>query len=423
MESPPFSPTTGASGILSEAELTRRFGGPDFWALEPGITFLNHGAFGSCPRPVLARQRALQEQCERQPVRFFVEEFERLWDAARAALADFVGARPENLVFVRNATEGVNILLRAFPLAEGDEVLVTDHEYNACRNALDQVAAERGARVRVVSLPFPLSGPAEVLERVQQGIGPRTRLALLDHVTSPTGLVLPVEDLVRTLGERGVEVIVDGAHGPGLVPLALERLGAFGYAGNCHKWLCAPKGAGMLYVRPDVQHRVRPLIISHGANSPRTDRSRFLLEFGWMGTMDPSPWLCVPEAVQTLATLVPGGWPALQVRNRALALRARRFLCEQLDLELPVPDAMLAAMAALPLPKSTPDEVRAIHHGLDPLRDWLWQRYRIEVPVFPWPRPPHRVLRISAHLYNAWPDYERLTEALLQWRKERPSQC
>lgn len=138
-----------------------------------------------------------------------------------------------------------------------------------------------------------------------------------------------------------------------------------------------------------------------------------------MGTMDASPWLCVPEAMQALAGLVPGGWPALQVRNRALALQARRFLCEQLELEPPAPDAMLAAMAALPLPESTPEEVQAIHHGLDPLRDWLWQRYRIEVPVFPWPRPPHRVLRISTHLYNAWPDYERLAEALPRWRKER----
>jgi isopenicillin-N epimerase len=402
------------------AWLLRRFGGPEFWALEPEITFLNHGAFGSCPRPVLAQQRALQDRLEQQPVRFFVDEFEALWDAARAEVARFVGARMEDVVFVRNATEGVNILLRAFPLAAADEVLVTDHEYNACRNALEAVCAERAARVRVVSIPFPLTEAAVLMERFLDAIGPRTRLALLDHVTSPTGLVLPVAELGRALAARGVEVIVDGAHGPGLVPVELERLGVLGYAGNCHKWLCAPKGAGLLYVRSDFQARVRPLIISHGANSTRTDRSRFLLEFGWMGTMDPTPWLCVPEAIRALEPLLPGGWSEIRKRNRELAVRARRFLCGVLELDPPAPEPMLAAMAALPLPAGTPTEAEQIRNGLDPLRNGLWERYRIEVPVFPWPRPPHRLLRISAHLYNAWADYERLAEALQQWRKEQP---
>ncbi len=416
---PTVSSSAQRTKLEDDAWLRRRYGSPEFWALEPDITFLNHGAFGSCPRPVLARQRALQDRLEQQPVRFFVDEFEALWDAARVEVARFVGARMDDVVFVRNATEGVNILLRAFPLAPGDEVLVTDHEYNACRNALEAVCAERAARVRVVSIPFPLTEAAVVLERFLDAIGPRTRLALLDHVTSSTGLVLPVAELGQTLAARGVEVIVDGAHGPGLVPLELERLGVLGYAGNCHKWLCAPKGAGLLYVRSDFQARVRPLIISHGANSTRTDRTRFLLEFGWMGTMDPTPWLSVPDAIRALEPLLPGGWSEVRKRNRELAVRARRLLCEVLELDPPAPEPMLAAMAALPLPAGTPPEAEQIRNGLDPLRNWLWERYRIEVPVFPWPRPPHRLLRISAHLYNAWADYERLAEALQQWQKER----
>ena len=293
----------------------------------------------------------------------------------------------------------------------GDELLVTDHEYNACRNAFEFAAARSGARIVVAKIPFPLANEEEILAAILERITPRTRLALIDHITSPTGLVLPIERLARELQARGVELLVDGAHAPGMVPLDLRNLGATYYTGNCHKWLCAPKVAGFLWVRDDRQPSIRPLVISHGANSERTDRSRYLIEFAWTGTGDPTPALCVPEALRFMESRLPGGWPELMQRNRELALAARRVLCTALGIEPPAPDSLIGALASVPIADARGDrKLDALE--LDPLQERLLAEHAIEVPVFAWPAWPRRLLRVSAQLYNSLPQYEALAAAL-----------
>ena len=387
---------------------------PSVWPLDPAVIFLNHGSFGSCPRPVLEFQRALSDRLERQPVQFFVRDLEGLLDGARHALAQFVQAPAADLVFVPNATAGVNTVLRSLRFNPGDELLVTNHEYNACRNALDHAANQAHARVVVVEIPFPVQSEDDILAALLEGVSPRTRLALVDHVTSQTGLVLPIGRLSRELSKRDIDLLVDGAHAPGMIPLNLSELGAAYYTGNCHKWICAPKGAAFLYSRPDKQANLRPLTISHGANSPRTDRSKLQIEFGWTGTWDPTAMLSVPEALRFVATLLPGGWPAVMEHNHQLALAARDILCRALRIAPPAPDHLLGSLASVPIPDADAAPASASPLYSDPLQDQLRTEFQIEVPVIPWPAPPRRLLRISAQLYNALPQYERLAHALVE---------
>ena len=385
------------------------------WLLDPEVRFLNHGSFGACPREVLAAQDELRARMEREPVRFLGRELEGLLAGAVAEVAALVRADPRDLVPVRNATTGVNAVLASLELAPGDELLLSDHGYNACRNAAEHVAARAGARVVVARVPFPLAGEDEVVDAVLAAVTPRTRLALLDHVTSPTGLVLPLERLAPALRERGVRVLVDGAHAPGMLELDLPALGADYYAANLHKWCCAPKGAAFLWARRELQEPLRPTTISHGANTPRPGRSRYQVEFGWVGTDDPTPFLAAPAALRFLAGLLPGGLPALMERNRSLAIAGRRLLLDALGLEPPAPESMLGALASVPLPPGEDDGGVGGGGGafdLDPLHVRLFEAHRIEVPVMPWPAPPSRLLRISAQAHVALDDVRALVRAL-----------
>ena len=382
------------------------------WLLAPDIAFLNHGSFGACPRPVLAEQQTWRERMERQPVQFFARDLLGLLDDARAPLAEFLGCRGGDLAWVPNATAGVNAVLQSLTLAPGDELLTIDHEYNACRNTLEYVAARSNAHVRIAELSVPITAPEEVVETLQRAITPKTRLLLIDHVTSQTGLVLPIQEIAQVMQDRGVRVLVDGAHAPGMLDLNISVLPVDYYTGNCHKWLCAPKGAGFLWVHPKHQQEVRPAIISHGANAPTNTRSRFRNEFDWTGTADPTAMLCVPGALRFMESLLPGGWPALREHNRDLALRARKYLIDALGGIALAPAEMIGSLVSHPLPPAARAAPLESMLYADPLQEQLLGRHGIEVPIVPWPAPPARLVRISAQIYNHIGEYERLADVL-----------
>ncbi len=370
------------------------------------MTFLNHGSFGACPKQVLEFQQRLRSQLEQEPLRFFGREWEPLLDDARSKLAAFVGADVQDLVFVPNATTGVNSVLRSLTFSPEDEILTTNHEYNACRNALDFIASRTGARVVVAKIPFPIDSPQQVIAAVIERVSPKTRLVLLDHVTSQTALIFPIQELVKELQQRGVDTLVDGAHAPGMIPLDLREIGATYYTGNCHKWLCAPKGAAFLYVRRDKQSEIRPLTISHGTNSPRTDKTRFQLEFDWTGTNDPTAYMSVPEAIAFMGLLLPGGWTELRQQNHQLVLQGRQLICEALEVQPLCPEKMIGSMAVVPLPTILENrDFMSIH-------DELFDKFGIQVQVMPWQEKPRLLVRISAQIYNTLEQYEYLAKVL-----------
>lgn len=383
-------------------------GGLKGWLLDPQVVQLNHGSFGATPRPVLEEQDRWRRLMEANPTGFVLEVLEPALDQARTRLCALIGADPADLVFITNATMGVNAVVRSLPFEPGDELLTINHVYNACRNALEYAATRSGANVVIADVPFPIRSPDVVIDALLAAVTERTRFVLIDHVTSPTGVVLPIEDIVTPLETRGVTVMVDGAHGPGMVPLDLNRLGASYYAGNCHKWMCSPKGSAFLWARSGRGDSLVPPVISHGWNDPRTDRPRFHLLFDYMGADDPTPHLAVPAAIDFLSSLYPGGLAGTMEHNRSLALAARNLLCEFLGTEHPAPDSMIGSLAAVPIP----DSKEEMSDQVDPLGRRLLHDHRIQVPVFPWPRWPQRLLRISAAPYNDLDQYRALIAAL-----------
>jgi isopenicillin-N epimerase len=383
----------------------------DLWPLDPSVDYLNHGSFGACPRAVLEAQAGLRARMEREPMDFFVRALPGLLDGARAALAPFVGADADDLAFVPNATAGVNAVVRSLALAPGDEILTTDHAYAACRKTLEYVASRTGAHVVAAKVPFPLVHEDDVVAPVVAAVTPKTRLALLDHVTSPTGLVFPIERLVAELSARGVDTLVDGAHALGMVPLRLAKLGAAYYTSNAHKWLCAPKGAAFLFVRRDRQRGLHPSSISHGYE-PGSPEARFKKEFDWTGTVDPTAFLTIPFCLEYLGGLVPGGWPALQRENRVLALRARAVFRERFGGDPACPDDMVGAMASFVLPAAAPGSPAS---GLD--REQLGDALRargVESWFHPVPSGGAMLVRLSAQLYNDEGQYRRLAGLLAE---------
>jgi isopenicillin-N epimerase len=367
----------------------------DQFLLDPDVVFLNHGSFGACPRDVFERYQARQQELERQPVEFLARRLPELLDGVRERLADYVGARADDLVLVPNATWAVNAVARSLRLDQRDEVVATDHEYGACDLLWQHVCDRAGARYVHAELPLPLPGPEAVADAILSRVTARTRALFVSHVTSPTGLVLPLAEIARRAREAGVTTIVDGAHGPGQVPVDLTALGVDVYAGNCHKWLCAPKGAGFLWARPELQEQLDALVIGWGYADDATFVSRHMLA----GTRDPSAYLSVPDAIDWQAE---HGWDAVRDRCHELARAARTGLAELTGLDPLAPDSRehFVQMTAAPLPAGTDDD----------LQRRLYDEHRIEVIARPWNGRP--LLRASFQGYNDERDLERLLAAL-----------
>ena len=399
----------------------RPFGPDSPWRLRPDVTFLNHGSFGACPAPVLGRQRELADELEAGPVSFLDTTFEDRLDAARRAVAEFLNADPEDLVFVPNATTGVSAVLRSLRFEPGDEILTTDHEYNATLNALAEVARASGAEVVIARLPLEIESGEQVLAAILEAVTPRTRLALVSHITSPTATILPIEEIVRELAARGIDTLVDGAHAPGQVPVDLRRLGAAYWTGNGHKWLCGPKGSAVLHVRDDRRDRIHALTMSHGLNDPRPDRPRLWKEFDWTGTGDPTPALALPTAIDVIGRLHQNGWPGVMAANHDFVIEGRRRIAEALGVTPRIPAALHGSMAIVPLPIPTTAATAATALAL---KTALMDEDRIEVPITAFPvsaarlrqgdEPTALAVRISAQRYNEASDYERLAEALVR---------
>jgi isopenicillin-N epimerase len=353
----------------------------DGWALSPEVLHVNHGSYGGCQTSVIAEARRLRTELEAAPMKFFGLAWQGLIDRARETLAAFVGAPAERLVFVPNATHGVAIAIASCRVDAGDEIVTTNHTYRAVRNQLARLAAARGARVHTVPIALPFDPDAWVAA-LEATITPRTRLVVLDHVTSPTGLIFPLERIVPALVARGIQVVIDGAHAPGQIALDIAALGATYYAGNNHKWLCAPKATGFLVAHGPAT----PLVTSHGASPEYGPANRLHAELDWAGTGDPTPHLCVPAALAAVAD-----WPATRARNHALVLALRDRVIAALggdERHHLAPATSLGCMAAIP--------VRISGVPLELTQRLL--RDNVELPIVDWPAQP--LVRISAHLYN-----------------------
>jgi len=379
----------------------------EHWPLDPSITYLNHGTVGVTPRRVLEAQRRIRDEIERQPSHFMLRELSdwvgrqrseptRLRRAA-AQVAAFVGARGDDLAFVDNATAGANSVLRSLPFDSEDEILITGQTYGGVARAVEYAASVRGARRRVVEVPYPRFDPDELVKRIEAGIGERTRLLLIDHVVSETALIIPVREIARRCHARGVPVLVDGAHAPGMLDLDIGSLGVDWYAANLHKWAHAPRSCGILWAAPERQAGLHPPVISWGLNTG------FLAEFDWVGTRDPSPWLAAPEGLAFLREM---DFAAVRSYNHALAWEASQILSRRWRVPFEIPESCIGSMVTVPLPEVLGnDEQQA-----GALRDQLLFEDRIEVHV----HPGHGRLwaRVSAQVYNDRSDIEQLAEAV-----------
>jgi isopenicillin-N epimerase len=373
----------------------------DLFLLNPDIAFLNHGSFGATPKPVFEKYQWWQRELERQPVELLGTQrrFGGLMREARAALAAYVHAGANDLVYVPNATTGLNVVARGLHLQAGDEILTTDHEYGALDRTWRFLCKQTGARYTYQPIPLPMTTKQDFVERFWAGVTTRTRVIFLSHITSPTALIFPLKEICRRARAAGILSVIDGAHAVGQIPLDMEDLGADFYSSNLHKWANCPKGSAFLYARPDKQQLVEPLVVSWGYESERPSVSRFIDEQEWTGTRDPSAYLTVPEGIKFLAD---HNWDKIRVECHALAQHARTRIGELTGLPHICPDStdwyMQMFTASLP-PCDTAS-----------LKARLYDEFGVEVPIVTWQDQPF--IRVSIQAYNSASDVDRLLAGL-----------
>ncbi len=384
------------------------------WPLDPHITYLNHGTVGVTPTHVLAAQQTLRDAIERQPSRFMLRELtahrvgRALNDAplmrqAAQAVAEFLGARGDDLVFVDNITSGANAVLRSFPFEPGDEILVSDYGYGGVTRAALFAAREHDATVRTVAMPFPVQRASDLVDAFVSGIGPRTRVAVVDHISATTALVLPVADIAAACRARGVAVLIDGAHAPGAIAVDIPALGGDWYAANLHKWMWTPRSSGILWATPERQAALKPAVVSWGLDQG------FTAEFDEPGTRDPTPHLSAPAAIDLMEEW---GVAAIRAYNHDLAWSAAQRLVNLWQVALETPEALIGTMVTVPLPAalgSTQDDAVRV-------RDTLLDRDHVEAPISAIHGRLH--VRISAQVYNDLSDIDRLANAVLRQASE-----
>jgi len=395
----PMSSPSAAPVAYDDAAERRHLALRQEFLLDPDVVFLNHGSFGACPRPVFERYQQWQRELERQPVEFLSRRERGLLAEARAALAGYVGCAADDLVYVSNVTTALNIVARSLPLEPGDEILTTDHEYGALERTWTFVAEHRQAKLVIQPLPLPITDPDEVVDAMWAGFTPRTRVLFLSHITSPTAVTLPIERLIARAREAGIWTVIDGAHAPGQIDLDLSGLEVDFYGGNCHKWLSSAKGAGFLYVRPELQHLIEPLVVSWGWRPGEPGPSVFVDAIERQATHDIAAYLSVPAAIEYQRQR---DWPAVRAECHELARMARRGISKITGIDPLVADdpRWFAQMATLPLP--------ACDGAL--LKKRLYDEYRVEIPVGAWGDIP--CLRVSVQGYNTRSDIERLIDAV-----------
>ena len=368
------------------------------WAIRADTTYLNHGSFGPAPRSVRFVRRKWIDKLDEQPMDFYVRELEgHLW-AARTEVAKFVGTSPQNLIFVDNATYGMNVIANSFHLQPGDEVLIPNHEYGAVNRIWDRACEKAGAKRIEACIPEPLEDPQQIVKTLVDSVNPNTRLLVLSHITSATALIMPVAEICLEFQKLGVSVCVDGPHAPAHIPFRVDELGCAFYTASCHKWLCAPLGSGFLYVNPYFQNQIQPPIKSWGRLLPAIPE-RWDEEFTWSGTRDPSPFLTIPTAIEFMRSV---GLEQFQARAFWLAEYAERSIMEALDVA-PIAsrqNGFYGSMAHVRLPEGDWSQ----------LQTQLWEEYQIEVPIIFF--GDRWFIRVSCHIYNNSKQIDYLVKAL-----------